>query len=152
MNLLNTTKFFNALPPGVIKDDAAFVSNVLDKASVIPNDAKGVLFVCQLGTIDATAAVFRFMESDTQTNATTLGGTPAAVHDVTAKPGDADDNGIVLVYVPLSAWTEQYGQFQATAGDGAAGTYLSVLAIVDAPGDGAPTAAGLGVTTLEVAS
>lgn len=152
MNILNQVKFFNAIPPGVIKDDAAFVSNVIDKAELLPQDAKGILFVVQLGATDIAAAVLKVMESDTETNATTLGGTPAEVHDVTTKPGADDDNGLFLIYVPMSAWTEQYLQIQATAGDGTAGTYLSALAIVDAPGASGPTAALLGASSLEIAS
>ena len=132
--ILNRAKFFNAIPPGVIKDDAAFVSNVIDKQVVVPNDAKGVLFAVLLGATDIAMAALKVMQSSVKTNATTLGGTPVAVKDTAAKPGALDDNGVALIYVPMDSWTEQFLQVQATAGDGTAGTYLATLAIVDEPG------------------
>jgi hypothetical protein len=152
MNLLHNTKWFNAIPPGVIKDDAAWVSYVLDKQTLVDQDAKGVLFAIGLGATDVAAAVLKVMQSDTETNETTLGGTPTAVHDVTTKPGAGDDNGVWLVYVPMSSWTEQYLQLQGTAGDGTAGTYLSALAVIDSPGAGGATAALLGATVVEIAA
>lgn len=150
MNLLTSLSLLNAIPPGVIKDDAAFVANVIDKQD-IPNDAKGILFVGQLGSIDATMAAFKFMQSDTKTDATTLGGTPTAVKDSASKAGSNDDNKFVAIYVPMAKWTERYGQLQATAGNGAAGTYFNAFGLVDSPGVAAATAASLGAAYLDIA-
>lgn len=149
MNLINTTRLFNAIPPGVIKDDAAFVANVLDLADFVPSGAAGIAFVVNLGAIDAAVATLKVMESDTETDSTTLGGTPVEVHDVTTKPGATDDNGIFVIYVPLTAARQRYLQLQATAGDGAAGTYLSAIAIADMAGQDDGT---MGATSLEIAS
>jgi len=150
MNLLNLSKFFNAIPPAAIKDDAAFASRVIDRADFMPSDAKGVLFIVQLGATDIAAAVLRVQESDTQSDATTLGGTPATIKDVTTKPGADDDNGLFGVYINAEEWQERYLQIQATAGDGSAGTFLTALAIADHPGNNEVTAAGLGLTSLEI--
>jgi hypothetical protein len=152
MKLLNGIKLFNSIPPGVIKDNAAFVSNVIDRQSLIDTDARGVLFVVQLGATDVAMAVLKVMESSEKTNDTTLGGTPAAVHDVATKPSATDDEGIFAIYVPMSAWSERYLQLQATAGDGTAGTYMSALALLDLPGTSGPTAALLNASGLEIAS
>lgn len=134
MNILNRSKFFNAIPPTAIKDNAAFVSNVIDKAVDVPHDAKGVLFVISLGVTDIALAALKVQQSDTQSTATALGGTPTDVVDAADKPSATDDGGIALIYVPMSKWTEQYLQLQATAGDGAAGTFLAAIAIFDEPG------------------
>lgn len=150
MNILNAIKCFNAIPPGAIKDNAAFTSNVLDKAELIPQDAKGVLFLVQLGATDIAMAALKVMQSDTLTNGTTLGGSPAEVHDVVTKPGEDDDNGLFAIYVPIAKWTERYLQLQASAGNGSAGTYLSALAIVDLPGASGPVAELLGVNSVEI--
>lgn len=151
MNALTRNKFFNAIPPGVIKDNAAYVSNVIDKLDV-PNDCKGVLFLATLGATDITMAVLKVMQSDTETNPTTLGGTPELVKDTTTKPTPTDDNGIVGIYVPMSKWTEQFLQLQATAGNGTAGTYLSAIAIFDDVGlTDISDVSSLGLTYLDIA-
>ncbi len=151
MTILNNTKYFNAIPPTAIKDDAAFVSNVLDKATDIPHDAKGVLFVVQLGATDIALAALKVQQSDTETDATTLGGAPTDVVDAASKPGADDDGGVALIYVPIESWTEQYLQLQATAGDGTAGTFLSAIAIFDCPGVSGANATDLGAISLDIA-
>ncbi len=151
MNLLNLTKFRNVIPPTAIKDNTAFVSTVLDKQTDIPTDCKGVLFSVALGATDIAMAVLRVQQSDTLSTATALGGTPTTVVDAATKPSADNDNGIALIYVPISAWTEQYLQLQATAGNGDAGTFMSAIAIFDHPGVSEATAASLGAITLDVA-
>ena len=77
--MLQETKVFSVIPPTAIKDNAAFVSTVIDK-----NDLDGadyLEFIGLLGATDVEMAVLRVMESDTLTNATTLGGTPTLVKD-----------------------------------------------------------------------
>lgn len=129
------TNLLQAIPPGVIKDDAAFVSNVIDLADEAVRGAQFLTFAVQVGSIDADMAVLRVMESDTKTNATTLGGSPVEVVDVTSTvtPGASDDNKIYLATIDLRAQRERYLQLQATAGDGAAGTHLSALCFAVAP-------------------
>ena len=61
----------NAIPPGVIKDDAAFVSLVIDKQDLPGCDY--LEFVIGLGATDVAMAVLKVMESATKTNDTTLG-------------------------------------------------------------------------------
>jgi len=122
-NEIQQAKVQIAIAPGAIVDNAAFTSNVIDL-----NDFPGadyLEFEGVIGAIDATMAVLKVMESDTKTNATTLGGTPALVKDATTKPGTDDDNKVFVFGVDLRQSRERYLQLQATAGDGDAGTYLS---------------------------
>ena len=48
----------------------------------------------------------------------------------TVTPGDANDNAVVLVEIDLTGPHKKYLQLQATAGNGAAGTYLSATAFI----------------------
>jgi hypothetical protein len=128
MQPFESMKPVNAIPPGVIKDNAAFVSNVIDTA--MPGNAQALVFVVSLGTIDADMAALKVMQSDTKTNDTTLGGTPEEVVDITdtITPGVGDDNGQIVVIIPLAGPRKRYVQIQATAGNGSAGTYLTAQA------------------------
>ncbi len=127
MKELQNTHVEVAIAPAAIKDNAAFDSFVIDR-----NDFPGadyIEFIANIGSIDAEMAVLKVMESDTKTDATTLGGTPALVKDSTTKPGATDDNKIVIFGIDLRKARERYLQLQATAGDGAAGTFLSAIAV-----------------------
>lgn len=130
MNFFKSTKVFNAIPPGVIRDDAPFVSRVIDTA--IAGAAKSLVFAVALGSIDADLTTFKVVQSDVETDATTLGGDPADLLDVIASvtPGATDDDQVVLVEIDLQGPHKRYMQLQATAGNGAAGTYLSALAFL----------------------
>jgi hypothetical protein len=143
MNELQNTIVKPAIPPAAIKDDAAFSSLVIDK-----NDFPGcsyLEFVAIIGSIDAEAALLKVMESDTKTDSTTLGGTPTLVKDSTTKPGANDDNKIVIFGVSLGAQRKRYLQLQATAGNGAAGTFLAATVHGYRPTVGSELAADRGV-------
>jgi len=152
MSILNRAKVKNIIPPTAIKDNAAFVSNVITLSTDAPKGCRGIWFLISLGATDIAMAVQKVMQSDTLTDATTLGGTPTAVHDFTTKASATDDGTIASVYVPMSAITNLYVQLQCTAGDGTSGTYASAIAIFDAPGECGPTATLTGCSTLEIAS
>lgn len=126
-NEAQETKVVAAIPPAAIKDDAAFSSLVIDKTDFPGSDY--LEFVGVLGSIDAEMAVLKVMESDTKTNSTTLGGSPTAVKDATTKPGSSDGNKTFAIGVDLRTSRKRYMQLQATAGDGAAGTFLAAVAI-----------------------
>lgn len=95
---------------------AAFTSNVLDTSELAHGE-----FEVKFGTLGATLAVFRIQESDTQTNATTLGGTPNDVEDFTPKPGAAQNAKVWVLNLRkyLQGPHKRYIQLQATAGAGA---------------------------------
>ena len=127
MNELQTTKVFNAIAPTAIKDNAAFVSTVIDKADL--HGADYLEFIAALGATDIAMATLKVMESDTLTNATTLGGSPVLVKDSTTKPSATDDGKVAVFGIDLRKSRLRYLQLQATAGDGSAGTFLSAIAI-----------------------
>lgn len=142
MNELENAKWLNAIPPAVIKDNAAFVSNVIDTA--MAGGARWLVFVIALGTIDATMAVLKLMQSTVKTDGTTLGGTPALLKDFTTKPTDADGGKLWGLVIDLKQEHSRYLQLQATAGNGDAGTYLAATAAFVGPGV-PPTNAGFDV-------
>lgn len=127
MNEVQQTKMQIAIAPAAIVDDAAFTSNVIDKTDFPGCDY--LEFVGVIGATDVAMATLKVMESDTKTDATTLGGTPAEVKDSSTKPGATDDNKLFVFGVDLKASRERYLQLQATAGDGTSGTFLSAIVI-----------------------
>ena len=148
MTLLQGIKLALAIAPQG-RDDAAFASNVLDKRDF--DNAKGVAFVAAVGHIDAANTGTVVKQSASKSDATTLGGTPETVLDVTEPAAGDDDSLAVLAYVPMDKWTERYLQFQSTAGDGSQNTELAVIAIADRIGEADGDAAALGVGALDVA-
>ena len=127
MFMIQTTKIIPAIAPAAIVDSAAFTSNVIDLN--LFDGAGYIEFVGQLGSIDATMPVLRVMESDTADDATTPGGTPTEVIDAAVKPTAANDGRAFVLGVDLRAPRGRYLQLQATAGNGAAGTYLAAWAV-----------------------
>lgn len=126
-NELQLTKRARVIDPAAIVDDAAFTSRVIDKTDFPGCDY--IEIVGYLGSIDAEMAVLKVVESDTKSSDTALGGSPADVIDATTKPG-ADDDGAMFVFgIDLRKARKQFLQLQATAGDGAAGTFLTAWAV-----------------------
>ncbi len=146
MKELQNCEVLGAIFPAAIKDDAAFTSQVIDCA-----DADYVEWHVLVGATDVTMAVLKVMESDVKTNATTLGGTPAEVLDVTTKPTDSDGSKVWVIGVNLRNARKRYLQLQATAGNGSTGTYLSASAVVQRNGVRQSTAAGRAVANAEYA-
>lgn len=142
------TKIIPAILPGVIKDDAAYAAQVIDTNSF--DGAAYIEFQGMLGSIDAELAVLKVMESEEKTDATTLDGTPTLVKDATTKPGANDDNKVFVIGIDLRTARKRYLQLQATAGNGAAGTYLSAVA-VGRPGVSSSDATSRGLLFAEYA-
>jgi len=148
-NELQTTKIFNAIPPAAIKDNAAFVSKVIDKKDMPGADY--LEFIGALGATDVAMATLKVMESDEKSDATTLGGTPSLVKDATTKPGAGDDDEPFVFGVDLRKSRKRYLQLQATAGNGSAGTYLSAIAVARRLSESSSLAADRGLLFAEYA-
>jgi hypothetical protein len=146
MNELQQTMVLGAIFPAAIKNNAAFTSQVIDAA-----DADYVEWHAMVGATDIAMAAFKVMESDTKTDATTLGGTPAQVHDVAVKPGADDDNKVWIIGVTCRSPRKRYLQLQATAGNGTAGTYLAASAVIRKSGVRSSLAADRGAAVAEYA-
>ncbi len=127
---IESQKIVKSIPPGVIKDNAAFTSYVIDTA--LAGGADELVFKIALGSIDADLAVLKVQQSDGKSSDTALDGNAADLLDVLAEmsaaPGDSDDNKNIVVRIDLKGEHKRYMQLLATAGDGAAGTYLSAIA------------------------
>jgi hypothetical protein len=140
MNELQQTIIKPAIPPAAIKDNAAFSSLVIDLVTDFPG-CNYVEFAGQIGATDIALAALKVVESDTKTNSTTLGGTPADVDAADTLPGAGDDNKTFVFGIDLSNGSRQrYLQLQATAGDGTAGTFLSAIAIGYRPAEAGSSA------------
>jgi hypothetical protein len=120
-------KLVAAISPAAIKDDADFVSYVIDTA--LAGGAQALVFVGLFGSIDADMATLKVMQSETKTDATTLAGTPTELLDAldSIVPGANDDNKPIVVIVDLKQPHARYLQLQAKAGNGAAGTYFAAV-------------------------
>jgi hypothetical protein len=117
----------NAIRPQ-LADNTTPDSYVLDLADHA--NAKAVLWLFKLGATDVAATAMKVQESDTKTDATTLGGTPSDVKAASAMPGATDDGNIYGILVPLDGSHKRYHQAVFTAGDGTSGIYVDCTALV----------------------
>jgi hypothetical protein len=123
MKDLQNCKFLAITPPGAIVDNASWTTAEID--------TKGfayLLVLATFGAMDIAMAALKLQSSDT---------TGASFADVTGAvggtdftlPSATDDNKIVAFFVDLRG-KKRFFDLVATGGDGTAGTYMSVLAIL----------------------
>lgn len=129
--MLQETKVYNAIP-SASKDAAAFDANVIDTVEMAYGE-----FHINVGAIDVAASVLRVMESDTQSDATTLGGSPTEVVDATTKPGASDDGKVIIIGINFvkNPLRKRFIQLQCTAGDGTAGIVLGATFVAQVSGN-----------------
>lgn len=139
---LQDCKFVSITPPGAIVDDASYTT-----ASV---DTKGwdyLTVVTYLGATDIAMAALKLQTSDTDGSYADLTG---ADYSVTTLPSATDDNKFFLIEVDLRG-KKRYFDLVATAGNGAAGTYLTAFAILSRGSKGVSSDAARGIAdTLQV--
>lgn len=127
------TKLFSVVPPGAIVDNAGYTANVID---TLGYDYCKV--VCHIGATDIAMAALKVQESDTKSNTTTLTsgadvtglvfGTSTDIAGTTSSlPSSTADNTFVVCEIDCRK-RKRYLLLVATAGDGAAGTYMSAHA------------------------
>ena len=132
---MQEVKILNAIPPGVKKDNAAFVANVVDT-----KDWERATFIFTLGDSDIAMAALKVQEADAASDATTLtsgadvtgaifGTSTNTAGSTSGLPSATDDNKVYTVEMDLRG-RKQYLQLQATAGDGSTGTYGSAICIL----------------------
>lgn len=138
MNPLQNIKFVNLTPPAAIIDNAS--------ATVAELDTKGwdyAQIVMLLGATDIAMTALTVTESDTtgsgHANVTGLiVGTSTEIDGGTSVlPISTADNGIVCFDIDLRG-RKRFLDMTVTAGDGSAGTYLAIFAILSR-GKEAPT-------------
>lgn len=133
MHDLQNCKFLNVTPPAAIVDNAAFTTTSVD--------TKGwdeAAFIVSLGALDIALAAFKLRESDDDSSYSDVAGADFSVSPLTL-PAATDDNKLYGIFVNCVG-RKRYLDLSLTGGDGAAGTYASVLAILTR-GDQAPNTA-----------
>jgi hypothetical protein len=139
MQKLQALKFVNATPPAAIVDNGAFTANAIDT-----KDYDEAVLVASLGATDIALAALKLQECDTEGGTyEDVAGADFSVSPL-ALPGAGDDSKLVGVFVDLIG-RKRYLKLAATAGDGTAGTYLSVLAILGRAKQAPDTAADRGL-------
>lgn len=136
MNNLQNLKFINVTPPAAIVDNAAFTT-----ASVDTRGWDECAFIASFGAMDIAMATFKLRESDDDSSYADVSGADFSVSPLTL-PSATSDNTIFGIFVRCGGARKRYLDLSATGGDGAAGSYLSVLAIL-AKGKQVPSTATL---------
>jgi hypothetical protein len=119
-------KFVPVTPPGAIVDNAAFVTAAVDTKGF-----RHLTFLVVFGAIDIAPASSKIRHSDASNMGSpadiAVGGTDYALATATDS-----DNLFHLFDVDLLG-KKRYIDFEITGGDGAAGSYISVVAILSRP-------------------
>lgn len=129
MNPTQSQKIVSITPPAAIVDNASYTT-----ASV---DTKGwdyITFYVYIGATDIAFAALKVQESDTDGSYADITGA-----DFGGLPGAGDDNKFVACHISLKG-RKRYMDVVATAGDGVAGTYAAIWAVLSM-GEIAPSSA-----------
>lgn len=124
-NILQELKFTQITPPAAIVDNAAFTTATYDTKGL-----ESCMFLVCFGAMDIAVAALKLQESDNSgmSGATDISGADFSVSPLTL-PSDTADNTILAIYVKCGANRKRYFDLSFTGGNGAAGTYATVLAI-----------------------
>lgn len=120
-------KAINVTPPAAIKDNASFATTAVDTIGF-----GWVTFYISLGATDIALAALKLQESNDSgmSGATDVSGGDYSVSSTL--PSANDDNKIFAIHVDCRG-KKRYLDLVLTAGDGATGTFASVLAILGRP-------------------
>jgi hypothetical protein len=133
MNDLQNVKTVLVTPPGAIVDNAAFTTAAIDTLGF----AK-LLIIVAFGAMDIAIAALKLRESDDDSTYSDVSGADFSVSPLTL-PSATADNTMVAIHVDLRG-KKRYMDLSLTGGDGTAGTYATVLAILS-NGSEAPNSA-----------
>jgi hypothetical protein len=117
-------KFVNVTSPGAIVDNAAFTTATID--------TKGFAFltiVVVLGALDIALAAFKLRESDDSGMSGAADVDGADYSTDSTLPSASADNNLYAIHVNLSG-RKRYLDLSLTGGDGSAGTYAAVIAVL----------------------
>lgn len=136
--------------PGAIVDNAAFTTATIDTLGY------GYLTVlCIFGAMDIAMAALKVQESDSSNMSGAADitgavyGTSTDISGATsALPADTADNTIYGFEIALGNGRKRYIDISATGGDGSAGTYLTIVALLSRAKNPATTASGRGFANI----
>lgn len=124
MIAMQNVKFVSVTPPAAIVDNGAYTTAEID--------TRGwdyLTYVIYLGATDIAVAALKVTQSDAAGSGhADVTGADFSVLPATL-PSATDDNGFFLVHINL-AGKKRYFDLTATAGDGAAGTFLTAFAVL----------------------
>lgn len=138
-----TTKFVNVTPPAAIVDNADFVTAVIDTAGF-----SHATIVAYIGATDIAMTALKVQESDDSgmsgpADVLTFGSSSNIEGSTSALPIADDDNTFQVFEIDLRG-RKRYLDVVATAGNGAAGTFCAIFAILSRAEEVPATNAGRG--------
>ena len=144
MNQLQQVKYVNLTPPAAIIDNSAVTVAELD---TLGWDYANIVAI--LGATDIAMTALSVTESDASGlgHAAVTGlvyGTSTDIDgNTSALPTATDDNGFFVFQIDLRG-RKRYLDVSATVGDGTAGTFITIIAILSRGDTGPSTVAGMG--------
>jgi len=144
MQRLQNLKFFQVTAPTAINDNTAYTTNTIDTLGF-----DELLIEIAFGAMDIAVAALKLQESDDSgmSGAADIAGADFSVSPATL-PSATDDNHFYGIHVKLGGARKRYMDLSFTAGDGSAGTYAAVNAILGKGETEPSSAAGRGFTQL----
>lgn len=136
MQLLQRIKVVQVTAPTAINDNTAYTTATVDTLGF-----DECLFEIAFGAMDIAVAALKVQESDDSgmSGAADVSGADFSVSPATL-PSATDDNHFYGVHVKCGGARKRYLDLSFTAGDGSAGTYASVNALL-AKGETEPSSA-----------
>lgn len=144
MQRLQNLKFVQVTAPVAINDNTAYTTGTIDTLGF-----DEMMIEIAFGAMDIAVAALKLQESDDSgmSGAADITGADFSVSPATL-PSATDDNHFYGIHVKCGGGRKRYLDLSFTAGDGVAGTYASVNAIL-AKGETEPsTASTRGFTQL----
>ncbi len=141
MKTLQTVKRFAVTPPAAIVDNAAVTTATIDTLGF--RELEVLIF---LGATDIAVAAMKLRQSDDSgmSGAADVAGADFSVLPLTL-PSATDDNKFFSIHVDLRG-KKRYMDLTLTGGDGSAGAFFTVIALLAAAEDVPSTAAERGVS------
>src|SRR5438445_2550024 len=135
-------KVVSVTPPAAIVNNAAFVTATVDTMGW-----DEIQWVIILGALDIAIAAMKLQESDASnmSGAVDVSGADFSVSPATL-PSATDDNNLFGIFAKCGGSRKRYQDLSLTGGNGATGSFATVIAILS-KGETVPsTAAGRGFT------
>jgi len=124
MNDALNTKTLIVSPPVAVKDNAAFTCAAVDTLGF-----RYCSFEIVIGALDVDVAALKLTHSDDDGSADAYADIDGADFSVDSTlPQDDEDNKVFAIHVDMRGGKKRYLKLAFTAGDGAVGTYATVIA------------------------